>query len=253
MRGLGMANPNFWYARHFKDYAAKTAHLSLMEHGAYALLLDHYYQTGGKLMANAIAIARVCRCQTDEERNAVQSVLDQFFRIDEAGMYRNDRADKEMGIAANVSAARSAAGKAGAAARWNKPNGMANAMLEPLANAQQTGWQNDAQPQPQPQGKNMSGNPDAVQILAYLNERAGRSYQPVPANVNLIAARLKEGATPEDCRKVIDAKVTVWLGEPKWAQYLRPKTLFNATNFAQYVGELGASGAAQPAGGVTWE
>lgn len=105
-----MANPNYWYARHFKDYQEKTAHLSLIEHGAYTLLLDHYYQTHGKLMANAMAVLRICRAQTEEERAAVQVVLEQFFTLDENGMYRNARADKEMGIAANVGAKRSEAG-----------------------------------------------------------------------------------------------------------------------------------------------
>lgn len=149
-----MANPNFWYARHFKDYAEKTAHLSMVEHGAYTLLLDHYYQTGGKLMANAIALLRVCRAQTDDERAAVQSVIDQFFYLGEDGLYHNKRADKEMGVAANVSAARSQAGKAGAEKRWKNGKEIANAMANDMANAmasgQQTGWQIDAQPQPQP-------------------------------------------------------------------------------------------------------
>lgn len=80
----------------------------------------------------------------------------------------------------------------------------------------------------------------AAEILAYLNDKAGRSYKPVPANVGLIAARLKEGATADDCRKVIDAKISAWLGDAKMGEYLRPATLFNATKFAQYVGELGS-------------
>lgn len=235
-----MANPNYWYARHFDAYAEKTAHLSLAEHGAYTLLLDHYYKTRGKLIANAMAIARVCRCQDDSERAAVQSVLDQFFVLGEDGMYHNDRADKEMGLAAIVSAARSAAGKAGAAKRWRKEpeevGGMAIAIPEPMADAKQT----DAQIQIQLHKPVMSGKPDAVGILSYLNEKTRRNYQPVPANMSLIAARLKEGATPEDCRRVIDAKVAQWGSDPKMAGYLRPKTLFCAVNFASYSGELGS-------------
>lgn len=246
-----MANSKFWYPRHFKDYAAKTAHLSLVEHGVYALLLDHYYQSKGKLIANAMAIARICRCQTEDERTAVQSVLDQFFTLDDCNMYRNDRADKEMGIAENISAGRSAAGKAGALVRWGKPEQMANAMPEPLANAEQTIGQVDAQPQPQPQIKNMSDKSDALQILDHLNQQTGRSYRPVKSNLNLISARLKEGATPNECRAVIDAKVCAWATDPKMAPYLRPATLFGAEKFSQYVGELPSD--ASPAGGAQWE
>jgi uncharacterized phage protein (TIGR02220 family) len=92
---------------------------------------------------------------------------------------------------------------------------------------------------------------DAEGILAYLNEKAQRNYQPVKANLSLIAARLKEGATPDQCKAVIDAKASAWLGNSKMVGYLRPKTLFNATNFAQYIGELGNG--APTGGGQSWE
>jgi uncharacterized phage protein (TIGR02220 family) len=92
---------------------------------------------------------------------------------------------------------------------------------------------------------------DAEGILAYLNEKAHRNYQPVKANLSLIAARLKEGATPDQCKAVIDAKASAWLGDARMVSYLRPKTLFNATNFAQYVGELDSG--APAGGGQTWE
>lgn len=79
---------------------------------------------------------------------------------------------------------------------------------------------------------------DAVQILAFLNEKANRDYQPVAANIKLIVARLKEGATAGDVRAVIAKKVREWTGNPEMEQYLRPKTLFSSTNFANYRGEL---------------
>lgn len=68
------------------------------------------------------------------------------------------------------------------------------------------------------------------------------------ANLFRIAARLKQGATIEQCKAVIDAKVKDCLEDSKMAQYLRPATLFNATKFAQYAGEL-----AEPAKGQTWK
>jgi hypothetical protein len=45
----------------------------------------------------------------------------------------------------------------------------------------------------------------------FLNEKTGRAYQPVPANVDMIVARLKEGATVDDCRAVIAKKCREWL------------------------------------------
>jgi uncharacterized phage protein (TIGR02220 family) len=92
--------------------------------------------------------------------------------------------------------------------------------------------------------KPMSGTPDAVGILDYLNVKASRSYKPVKANLSLIVARLAEGSTPEECRSVIDAKVTEWAADPKMRNYLRPETLFGATKFAGYVGQLSSSASA---------
>lgn len=96
--------------------------------------------------------------------------------------------------------------------------------------------------------KTMSGKPDvsplngfktqAVQVLDFLNFKTGRRYQPVDANIRMIAARLKEGATLGECKQVIAKKCREWSGDEKMDEYLRPATLFNATKFAQYVGEL---------------
>jgi uncharacterized phage protein (TIGR02220 family) len=93
--------------------------------------------------------------------------------------------------------------------------------------------------------KALSGKPDALAILDYLNIQAGKSYKPVKANLSLITARLSE-ATVDECRAVIDAKVQEWQNDPKMCTYLRPETLFGAVKFAGYLGQLGnaaASGA----------
>ena len=98
----------------------------------------------------------------------------------------------------------------------------------------------------------MSGKPDAVplnnkksefkteclEILAFLNTKAGRNYQPVKVNLDFIKNRLREGGTPVQCRQVIAKKCREWGGDEKMSVYLRPATLFNRTKFSQYVGEL---------------
>lgn len=100
------------------------------------------------------------------------------------------------------------------------------------------------------EGKNklMSGKPDpetqsdhsdAVEILGYLNARAGKAFRPVKSNVGLVLARLREGASVDDCKAVIDAKVAQWLGDAKMAEFLRPATLFGREKFAQYLGDVG--------------
>ncbi len=95
----------------------------------------------------------------------------------------------------------------------------------------------------------MSGKPDvsssnsffretAKEALRFLNEKTGRNYEPVEANISLITARLKEGATLQECKSIIAKKRREWIGDEKMSQYLRPATLFNKTKFAQYKGEL---------------
>jgi uncharacterized phage protein (TIGR02220 family) len=78
----------------------------------------------------------------------------------------------------------------------------------------------------------------AIEILEFLNEKTGRVYRPVDANLKLIIARLASGATVMDCRQVIAKKTREWRGDSKMSEYLRPATLFNATKFEQYMGEL---------------
>ena len=78
----------------------------------------------------------------------------------------------------------------------------------------------------------------AQSVLDFLNEKTGRVYRPVDTNLKLIIARLKSGATVLQCRQVIARKARQWKDRPDMAPYLRPATLFNATKFEQYLGEL---------------
>lgn len=103
--------------------------------------------------------------------------------------------------------------------------------------------------------KTLSGKPDgrqvnadAVAVLGFLNEKTGRRFEAVKANVDLIAGRLRDGATVDTCKQVILNRVGKWAGDEKMAEFLRPATLFAAKNFAQYTGELGATGGASTMG-----
>jgi uncharacterized protein YdaU (DUF1376 family) len=110
------ANPH-WYPRHYKDYQLDTSHLSMLEHGAYTLLLDHYYLTGKPLLADIRAVARQMRCMLPEEVEAVKSVLEQFFTLQADG-WHNKRADEELSRRSELIVKRQAVGKRGAESRW---------------------------------------------------------------------------------------------------------------------------------------
>ena len=74
------------------------------------------------------------------------------------------------------------------------------------------------------------------EIIKYLNEKANTNYRVSTKNTqSFIKARLKEGFTVEDFKKVIDVKVKNWIGTD-FEKYLRPATLFG-TKFENYLNE----------------
>lgn len=85
-----------FYKRYMGDYTRDTAHLSLAEHGAYALMLDHYYSTEQPLPAEPAALYRICRAFEKCEQKAVMSVAEAFFPIADDGLRHNARADRQM-------------------------------------------------------------------------------------------------------------------------------------------------------------
>jgi len=78
----------------------------------------------------------------------------------------------------------------------------------------------------------------AKRVIDFLNLKTGKAYRHQPVNIDMIAARLREGASEQDCKSVIARKVRDWQNDDKMRQYLRPATLFNREKFANYVGEL---------------
>ena len=71
-------------------------------------------------------------------------------------------------------------------------------------------------------------------VIDYLNTVAGTKYQKTPKNRSYINARIAEGHTPEDCRRVIDNRWAVWKGTAM-QEYMRPCTLFNSEKFEGYL------------------
>ena len=84
-----------FYKRFIGDYQRKTGHLSICEHGAYALMLDAHYGTGKPLPPDISKVCRLIRAITAEEQEAVTTVLDQFWKPTEGG-WVNKRALEEI-------------------------------------------------------------------------------------------------------------------------------------------------------------
>lgn len=133
-----------YYNHHIGDYAKDTAHLSMLEDGAYRRLLDICYATEKPLPSDERAIFRLVRAQTKAEREAVKAVLGDFFKLKDDGWHQK-RCDEEIAAATEKSQkARDSAGK-----RWQgKHNANAmrthmptqcegNAPSTPIANSQE--------------------------------------------------------------------------------------------------------------------
>ncbi len=84
-----------YYPFHIGDYVSATRHLSWDEDTAFRRLLDTYYTTEKPIPADIRQAWRLVMAQTDSQREAVQTVLDEFFELTDAG-WLNKRAEVEI-------------------------------------------------------------------------------------------------------------------------------------------------------------
>ena len=82
-----------YYERHLGDYAKDTTHLSMLEHGAYALLLDRYYSSEEGILDQIKY--KICQTKNQKERSAVDFILSSFFELVD-GRWINKRAEIEI-------------------------------------------------------------------------------------------------------------------------------------------------------------
>ena len=102
-----------YYRRYSGDYLRDTARLSMLEHGAYSLLLDYYYSEEQPLPSDLNEIYVMVRAMTPADRKAVEKVLAKYFFLEDDG-YHNKRADHEIAVSLK---ARNNGGKGGRPAR----------------------------------------------------------------------------------------------------------------------------------------
>lgn len=103
-----------FYPFHIGDYASATRHLTWEEDLAYRRLIDAYYTREAPIPLEKRQAYRLVCASTNDQREAIDSVLGEFFIETEQG-YTHKRCDEEIAIkiAKSEKAARSAK------ARWN--------------------------------------------------------------------------------------------------------------------------------------
>lgn len=107
-----MARP--WMPLYIADYRADTGHLTAAEHGAYLLLIMHYW-VSGRLPDDDRMLARIA-CMTPAEWRKARPVVASFF--DEG--WRHKRIDRELTRVNETSSKYAERAKKAASKRWSK-------------------------------------------------------------------------------------------------------------------------------------
>lgn len=112
-----------WMPLYVADYLADTGHLSTIEHGAYMLLIMHYWSKGG-LPDDDKRLASIARASL-EQWSDMRGTIAEFF----GDGWKHERIESELENAAKAYERRAAAGKAGGKAKAEKASN-ATAMPE---------------------------------------------------------------------------------------------------------------------------
>ena len=84
-----------YYEHHIGDYAEATAHLTFIEDATYSRLIRKYYATEKPLPIESKLVQRLINARSKEEKNAVVSILNEFFTLTDDG-WRQERCDHEI-------------------------------------------------------------------------------------------------------------------------------------------------------------
>lgn len=134
------SRPDTWMPLYWGDYLRDTMHLRAEGHGAYLLLIAHYWTRGAALPADNGYLMTVTRLDA-KAWNRLRPLLEQFFEVSD-GFWTHGRIERELARSVAITEARRVAGKRGGKAT---ANGKANSkqVLE------QTTKQNPTPSQPQ--------------------------------------------------------------------------------------------------------
>lgn len=118
-----------WKQFFIADHVAETMHLSTLEHGAYMLLLLHYWRSK-ELPVCEIDLRRITRLSAAQWRKARQKLLAFFSQDGDA--YRSAKFDAEIKRADTQIEAKTQRAKAAAAARWHTPGNAFASIEQPI-------------------------------------------------------------------------------------------------------------------------
>lgn len=149
-----------YYEHHIGDYDEATAHLTACEDGIYSRLIRKYMASEKPLPADVKTLQRLVRARARDEKEAVQTILDEFFELHEDGWHQK-RCDETIARYQD----KQAKARRSAEARWgaqrSQSDGNANASADVMrthseGNANQAPVTNNQTPNPEPMGETAS-------------------------------------------------------------------------------------------------
>jgi uncharacterized protein YdaU (DUF1376 family) len=77
-----------YFELHIGDYAEATSHLTFVEDAAYSRLIRKYYATERPIPADLKSAQRLVGARTREDKEAVKTVLEEFFTLEDDGWHQ---------------------------------------------------------------------------------------------------------------------------------------------------------------------
>lgn len=199
-----------YYSHHIGDYLSATAHLTLLEHGAYRRLIDVYYIHESPLPAEKKQVYRLVGARTKEEKEAVDSVLDEFFEEGSTG-WLQARCDREIAI---TNKNRKNGGKGGRPPKNTNPT---ETQIEPNGNPNETQTESPRHPSPNHPitGVSLSEQPAAAtDALPLEKQKVPPPHPSAKERANILSARLAALETKRLGRNYLvsgdDDRVSAW-------------------------------------------
>lgn len=190
----------YYYQKHIGDYRSATAHLDLLHHGVYQYLMETCYMNEQPLPIEVAKVCRLCGARTQEEKEAVQNILDEFFTLTEKG-WVNSRVEKEINAYHANSDKNRTNGAKGGRPRKNKTQN------NPVGfDSVSSGLENDANSKPNQK--------------ATINHKPLTINQEPVTNINITADESAKNPKPRRItkkQKAINALIEMGVGE-KYAQ-----------------------------------
>ena len=198
-----------YYEHHLGDYAAATAHLSWDEDMAYQRLMRAYYRTEKPIPADIKAACRLVRADSRSQRDAVASVLREFFELLDDGWHQR-RCDAEITRYRDKQAKASRSANARWATKPTHSEGNANASTD----AMRTHSEGNAPRHQTPDTRETKDQREHIRGVCALALAEVRKSFPLADESADLLALVEQGATPGEIGAIAAEAATKGKGWP---------------------------------------